>query len=83
MGAPGPVQPSVCEPYRELILATLKQGLTAQRICQELAAEHGIPALFHSVRRYVQKLNRTSLLPYRRMAGLGRSRSLPVRRRAG
>lgn len=67
MVVPDPVQASACEPYREVILAKLEQGLTAQRIWQDLAAEHGFPALYHSVRRYVQKLNRASPLPFRRM----------------
>lgn len=67
MGAPGPVQPSVCEPYRAVILAKLEQGLTAQRIWQDLVAEHGFPALYHSVRRYVRKLGQASPEPFRRM----------------
>ena len=42
-------------------------GLTAQRIWQDLVSEHGFPAQYHSVRRYVQKLGRASALPFRRM----------------
>jgi transposase len=61
------VQPSACEPYREVILAKLEQGLTAQRIWQDLVAEHGLAAQYHSVRRYVRKLGQTTPLPFRRM----------------
>lgn len=67
LGAAEAVQPSTCEPYRAVILAKLEQGLTAQRIWQDLVAEHGFPALYHSVRRYVRKLARTSPQPFRRM----------------
>jgi transposase len=66
MAITGPVQPSACEPYREIILAKLGQGLSAKRIWQDLKPD-GFPAKYHSVRRYVQKLNRASPLPFRRM----------------
>jgi len=69
-GAPGSctfVQSSACEPYRDVILTKLEQGLSATVIWQDLVAEHDFPAKYHSVRRYVQKLNRTSPLPFRRM----------------
>jgi transposase len=67
MGVLGPIQPSACEPYREVILARLEQGLTAQRIWQDLVAEHGFTAQYHSVRRYVRKLGQAIRLPFRRM----------------
>jgi transposase len=65
--SPGAIQPSVCESFRAVILAMLDQGLTAQRIHQDLVAEHGFAAKYHSVRRFVQKLGRASPLPFRRM----------------
>src|SRR5579862_659562 len=34
-------QPSVCEPFRDLILAKLAEELSAQRIYQDLTGEHG------------------------------------------
>src|SRR5690606_11116387 len=37
--SPGP--PSRCEPHREVIVVALERGLTAQRIHQDLCAEHG------------------------------------------
>jgi transposase len=50
-----------------LIIAKLEQGLSATVIWQDLVAEHGFSSKYHSVRRYVQKLNRASPLPFRRM----------------
>lgn len=67
-GSPSPpVQPSCCEPFREIILAKLQQGLSAQRIYQDLVGEHGFAARYHSVRRFVRHLGQTSPLPFRRM----------------
>jgi transposase len=57
---------SACEPYRQAILEKLEQGLTAQRIYQDLVAE-GFDHQYHSVRRFVGKLRGTSPLPFRRM----------------
>jgi transposase len=47
---------SECEAYREEIIRKLEQGLTAQRIWQDLVDECGFSAKYHSVRRYVSKL---------------------------
>ena len=52
--APGPA--SACEPFRDLIGAKLQQGLTAQRIYQDLVTERGFAAKYHSVRRFVARL---------------------------
>src|SRR5437868_13680337 len=41
--------PSQCEPLREAILAKLELGLSAQRIYQDLRAEHGFTASYSSV----------------------------------
>lgn len=70
--APAPVQvtpgpPSRCEPFREVIRTKLEQGLTAQRIHQDLVAEHGFPGKYSSVRRFVAKLREETDLPFRRM----------------
>ncbi len=58
---------SLCEPYRSLIEAKLAAGLTAQRIFQDLVREHGFPARYHSVRRFVQRLDGGRPLPFRRL----------------
>jgi len=47
---------SECDAWREDIIRKLEQGLTAQRIWQDLVDEYGFSAKYHSVRRYVAKL---------------------------
>jgi hypothetical protein len=46
---------SACELYRQVILEKLEQGLSGQRIYQDLRAE-GFGHEYHSVRRFVAKL---------------------------
>ena len=58
---------SLCEPYRNVIEAYLEQGLTAQRIWQDLRAEHGFGDGYQSVQRFVRKLRSRTPLPFRRM----------------
>jgi transposase len=62
-----PLSRSDCEPFREIIEAKLAQGLTAQRIHQDLAGEHGFGGQYHSARRFVKKLRGATPLPFRRM----------------
>jgi transposase len=58
---------SSCERHHDVIVAKLEQGLSAQRIYQDLVAEHGFTARYWSVRRYVLRLSAASPLPVRRM----------------
>jgi transposase len=58
---------SACEWFRELILAKLEDELSAQRIYQDLVANHGYAGSYYSVRRFVQKLEAHLPLPFRRM----------------
>jgi transposase len=58
---------SRCEPYRAAIIEMLGRGLSAQRIWQDLTAEHGFNDSYQSVQRFVRKLRATSPLPFRRM----------------
>jgi transposase len=58
---------SLCEPYGSIIEAKLAAGLTAQRIFQDLVNEHGFTAKYHSVRRFVQRLDGGRPLPFRRI----------------
>src|SRR5271154_5408228 len=60
---------SLCRAYREAILAKLEQGLTAQRIYQDLCQEHGFPGKYSSVRRFVQRLVARKGVPFRRLEG--------------
>ncbi len=47
---------SRCEPFRELIIERVNQGLTAQQIFQYLVRDQGFNARYYSVRRFVAKL---------------------------
>jgi transposase len=58
---------SDCQPYRSVIEAKREQGLTAQRIFQDLAGEHGFAGSYYSVRRFVHRLEEGTPLPFRRM----------------
>jgi len=60
-------RPGQCESYRELIQAKLDQKLTAQRIWQDLIAEHGFRGGYDSVKRYVRRLGQRVPLAFRRM----------------
>ena len=58
---------SDCAPWRAIILGKLEQGLSAQRIFQDLASEHNYPGSYFSVRRFVHRLGQSSPLPFRRL----------------
>jgi transposase len=47
---------SACEPYRELIELALGRGRNAVAIWQDLVDDHGFPAKYASVRRFVATL---------------------------
>lgn len=58
---------SLCRPFQATILAKLEQGLTAQRIYQDLCEEHGFSGKYSSVRRFVRLLSERTELPFRRL----------------
>lgn len=58
--------PSVCAPYRALILEKLEQGLSGQRIYQDLGAGGTGPS-YDSVKRFLRHLRKTTPVPFRRM----------------
>lgn len=58
---------SECDAWREDIIRKLEQGLTSQRIWQDLVDEYGFAAKYHSVRRYVSKLQKKTPQLVRRM----------------
>lgn len=58
---------SLCAPYQELIEEKLYQGLSSQRIWQDLVLEHGFKAKAHSVRRYVRRLAEKEPGAFRRL----------------
>src|ERR1700694_2895888 len=47
---------SACEPYREIIAEALMRGRNAVAIWQDLVDDHGFPARYASVRRFVVAL---------------------------
>jgi transposase len=63
----GPSRASACEAWRELILGKLDQGLSAQRIFQDLSADHGFAGSYYSVCRFVRRLGASTPLPFRRL----------------
>jgi transposase len=65
MCRPGPA--SLCDPWREQIEAALKQGLSIQRIYQDLVAERQFTGSYHAVRRFVLRRVEAQELPFRRM----------------
>ncbi|MBN1362762.1 MAG: hypothetical protein JW993_19340 [Sedimentisphaerales bacterium] len=58
---------SLCEPFRAIVEDKLRQGLTGQRIYQDLVAGHGFSASYSSVRRFLQRLDQGRPLPFRRL----------------
>ena len=62
-----PGRDSLCEPFREAIRKKLDQGLSAQRIWQDLVSDNGFTGSYSSVRRFVRRLGASTPLPFRRM----------------
>lgn len=53
---------SACEPYRALIVDAVRRGRNAVAIWQDLVDDHGFPARYASVRRFVAALRTTATL---------------------
>jgi len=60
-------RPSDCEPWRDIIQSKRNQGLSAQRIYQDLASEHSFQGSYYTVRRFVRLLKSVDELPFRRL----------------
>lgn len=58
---------SQCEPFREIVIGGLEQGLSHQRIWQDLWFDHGFAGSYYSVKRFARRLSQTSVPPFRRM----------------
>jgi transposase len=58
---------SDCEPWRDIIQSKLNQGLSAQRIYQDLSSENGFQGSYYTVRRFVRRLHPVQELPFRRL----------------
>jgi len=61
---------SSCAPYAETIKEKFGQGLSGQRIWQDLRADHGFAGSAQSVRRFLRHLKQTDSLPDRVMHSL-------------
>jgi transposase len=66
-GTRAPGRTSHCEPFREIIEGKLEQNLSAQRIFQDLEADHDFAGSYSSVKRFVNRLGEKTPLPFRRM----------------
>ncbi len=64
-GFPG--RRSDCEPFRRQIEDMAEQGLSAQRIWQDLSCLDDFTASYQSVKRFVRGLTDSGELPFRRM----------------
>jgi transposase len=62
-----PGRPSQCGPFSDLIKRKLDEGLSSQRIWQDLVGENGYTGSYSSVKRFVRRLGATVPLPFRRM----------------
>jgi len=58
---------SRCEPLRAVITSAWEAGLSAQRIYQDLVADHQFGGSYDSVKRFVRRLGSAQPLPFRRM----------------
>jgi transposase len=67
LAAPRMGRPSLCEPFRGIIVAAWERDLSAQRIYQDLVRDHGFSGRYPSVRRFVEQLGRRPGLPMWRM----------------
>lgn len=57
-GRPGRV--SQCEPFKETIERALEQGLSAQRVYQDLVTERAFPGRYDAVKRFVRRLRKVA-----------------------
>lgn len=58
---------SLCLDHQALITEALAQGLTAQRIWQDLVATHGFTGGYDSVKRFVRRQRAAAPEPFRRL----------------
>ena len=58
---------SQCEPWRQQIKDKLEQGLSCQRIYQDLREEYDYGGSYYSIRRFAKRLEAKAPIPFRRM----------------
>jgi len=62
-----PLSRSQCEPWREFIEKGCQAGLSAQRLYQDLVAEHQFAGSYDAVKRFVRQWLQTQPVPFVRM----------------
>jgi transposase len=62
-----PLSRSQCEPWREFIEKGCQSGLLAQRLYQDLVAEHQFAGSYDAVKRFVRQWLQTQPVPFVRM----------------
>ena len=62
-----PLSRSQCEPWREFIEQGCQAGLSAQRLYQDLVAEHQFAGSYDAVKRFVRRWTQTQPVPFVRM----------------
>ena len=62
-----PLSRSQCEPWREFIEKGCEAGLSAQRLYQDLVAEHQFAGSYDAVKRFVRQWLQTQPVPFVRM----------------
>lgn len=60
-------RPSQCEPFSAAIEVAVLAGLSAQRIYQDLIADHQFVGSYDAVKRFVRRLSQRTEPPFRRM----------------
>ena len=71
-------QASACEPYRELIVEAVGRRRNAMAIWQDLVDDHGFPAGYTSVRRFVSTLRQQPTVEARAVITTGRAEEAQV-----
>ena len=59
-----PISQSACIPFHAFIRNALTEGLSAQRIYQDLCSEYAFSNSYDSVKRYVRKLKAVTYRPH-------------------
>jgi len=62
-----PQSRSQCEPWREVLEKGVKEGLSAQRLYQDLVVEHQFAGGYDAVKRFVRQLRQSQPFPFVRM----------------
>lgn len=65
--SPAPTSRSKCEPFRDVILQMLDNGIDCRSVFQDLQSEHGYAGKYSSVYQFVCSHGKSEPLPFRRL----------------